>query len=273
MLKIRDLLVRSILTHSREISWGIESTTEDPLDYTFQIYRAEAEGGPFEPITTTFSDKYYFVDNVLPEDHRWRKLFYAIEVVRKSDSKEVWSDIASIGTPRNKYAIEISRVERVVFKEAAGVRVYVFPIKTFGMWCDCFDEVTKQRTKSRCLNCYNTNFVGGYLDAIETFVQVRQFDHKDDTEQPAVAQRNAVNIVVTNYPVVKPGDIIFQPDENLRWKISSVEPTRLGGALVHQNVTASLIDRDQVEYEIEITDFNVFRPNSPDMLMHPRTTL
>jgi hypothetical protein len=72
---------------------------------------------------------------------------------------------------------------------------------------------------------------------------------------------------------VKPGDIIFQPDENLRWKISSVEPTRLGGALVHQNVTASLIDRDQVEYEIEITDFNVFRPNSPDMLMHPRTTL
>jgi hypothetical protein len=141
------------------------------------------------------------------------------------------------------------------------------------MWCDCFDEVTKQRTRERCPNCYNTNFVGGYHDAVETFAQVRQFEHKDGTEEPAVSQKAAVTIVVTNYPVVKPGDIIMQPDENLRWKISAVQPTRLGGALVHQNVTASLIDRDQIEYSIEIENFDVFRANYPDMLMHPRTTL
>ena len=273
MLKITDFLVRSIQTYTQELSWEIEPTTEDPLDYTFQIYRSESEAGPFETITGPFSDKYYFIDNVLPEDNRWRKFYYFIEVVRKYDSKESHSDVQSTGDPRNLYAKEISRIERLAFKEAAGIRAYIFPIKTFGQWCTCFDYVSKERNTDRCLNCYNTNFVGGYHNAVETFVQVRQFVEQNTTEQPIVQQRSAVTIIVTNYPRVKPGDIVWDPDKNLRWKVASVEPTRLGGSLVHQNVTASLVDRDQVEYEIELEGFDVFRSNSPEMLTNPRTTL
>jgi hypothetical protein len=273
MIKVRHLLVRSIQPYSFELSWEIEPTTEDPLDYTFQIYRSESQGGPFASITSTFEDKYYFIDNVLPEDRKWRNFYYAIEVVRKSDSKEEWSDIRSVGDPRNPYAQEISRIQRSAFAVAAGTRVYVFPIKTFGQWCSCFDPVTKQRTKSNCLLCYNTNFVGGFHNAVETYAQIRQFTHQESTQQPIVQQRTGVSIILTNYPIVKPGDIVMQPDENQRWKIASVEPTRLGGSLVHQNTVAELIDKDQVEYKIEIENFDVFRPNYPDMLMHPRTTL
>lgn len=273
MLTLRNFLVRSIHTHSRELSWEIEATTEDPLDYTFQIYRSEAEEGPFEPITDTFSDKYYFIDNVLPEDHLWRRLYYFVEVVRKSDSVEGHTPVRHIGAPTNFYAKEISRIERLVFQAAAGTRIYVFPVKTFGQWCDCYDPVTSQRTKGGCLNCYNTTFVGGYHDAVETWAQIRQFTKKDNTEQPAVTQTAGVSMVLSNYPIVKPGDLIYQPDENLRWKIATIDPTRLAGSLVHQNVVASLVDRDEPEYKIELENFDVFRTNSPEMLTHPRTTL
>jgi len=189
------------------------------------------------------------------------------------DGYEAHSEVQSVGEPRNLYAKEISRIERLAFKEAAGIRVYVFPRKTFGQWCSCFDEVSKQRDTDRCMLCYNTNFVGGFHDAVETFVQVRQFAEKTTTEEPIPRQENAVSIVVTNYPRVKPGDIIWDPDRNLRWKIATVEPTRLGGSLVHQNVMATLVDRDQIEYEVELEGFDVFRPNSPEMLTNPRTAL
>jgi len=273
MIKVVNFLVRSIQPYNIELSWEIEPTTDDILDYTFQVYRSEAEGGPFEAITPIFKDKYYFIDNVLPADRKWRKYFYAVEVKRPRDSKEYWTQIKHIGEPRNPYAQEISRVERAVFGAVAGVRVYVLPIKTFGMWCSCFDVVSKQRNKANCLNCYNTNFVGGFHNAVETFAQIRQFTHQDSTEEPIVRQKAGVSIVLTNYPIVKPGDLLIQPDENQRWKIASVEPTRLGGSLVHQNTVAALVDRDQVEYSIKIENFDIFRPNHPDALMHPRTAL
>ena len=273
MLKIVNFLVRSIDTANRELSWEIEPTTEDPLDYTFQIYRSESEGGEYETITPTFSDKYYFIDNVLPADKLWRKFFYFIEIKKKGTTKEDWSEIASIGTPRNLYAKEISRIERSVFAEAAGIRIYVFPMKTFGQWCSCFDPVTQDRSRDYCLECYNTNFVGGYHKAVETYAQIRQFTHSETTDQPAVREKAAVQIVLTSYPLVKPGDVVYDSDENRRWKIASVEPTRLGGSLVHQNVTASLIDRDEPEYKLEIEEFDVFRANYPELLMHHRTTL
>lgn len=273
MLKVVNLLVRSIDTSNRELSWEIEPTTEDPLDFTFQIYRSESEAGPFEPITDLFSDKYYFIDNVLPADKLWRTFFYFIEVKKKGTSKEDWSEIAHVGTPRNRYAKEISRVERSAFAEAAGTRVYVLPMKTFGQWCSCFDRVSQQRSTDHCLECYNTNFVGGYHDAVETYAQIRQFTKTETTDQPAVTEKAAVNIVLTNYPIVKPGDILFEPDSNRRWKLAFIDTTRLGGSLVHQNVSASLIDRDEVAYSVKIEDFDVFRPNYPDMLMHPRTSL
>lgn len=273
MLKIVNFLVRSIDPAKRELRWEIEPTTEDPLDYTFQIYRSESEAGQYDAITPVFSDKYYFIDNVLPADKLWRTLFYFIEIKSKITAREEWSEIVSIGSPRNRYAKEISRIERLVFGMAAGVRVYVFPMKTFGQWCSCFDPITQQRSTDRCLECYNTNFVGGYHDAVETFAQIRQFTKQETTDQPAVQEKAATSIVLTNYPVVKPGDIIFNPDENKRWKIASVEPTMLGGSLVHQNTVVSLIDRDQVEYEIDIENFDVFKANYPDMLMHMRTSL
>ena len=273
MLKIVNLRVRSILTYSRELSWEIAPTTEDPLDYTFQIYRSEAEACPYETITPEFRDKYYFIDNVLPEDNLWRKLYYFISIKRTRDDKEDRSEIAWLGTPTNKYAQEISRIERLAFKMAAGTKVYVLPVRTFGQWCDCFDSVSKERFKERCLNCYNTSFVGGYMDAVETYMQIRQFEKKDLTQDPMVQQKGAVQIIASNYPILKPGDLIFQPNENYRWKVATIEPTRLGGSLVHQNVVASLVDRDLVEYAINIDDFDVFRPNYPDMLMHPRATL
>jgi len=273
MIKVLNPLVRSLSPTANELSWEIESTTEDPLDYTFRLYRSEGPQGPWDPITDTFTDKYYYIDTVIPKYRHARHLFYKIKITHRPSASESWSSAFHTDSPSNKYADKISRLERLAFRKFAGQRVLVLPIRTFGFRCSCWDPVTGKRQGSECLLCYNTGFVGGYMNAIETYVKIDAEPYKIVPAQGQETEPRANNIIATNYPVIKPYDLIIQPDLNYRWKVSVVSPTRLGGSLVHQNLTVAGCAPGDMAFSIEIDETTVLQNNRPQTLSNMRTTV
>lgn len=273
MIKVVNPLVRSLSIQANELSWQIENTTEDPWEYTFQIFRSEGQGGPWDQLTDTFTDRYYFIDTRIPKYRHSRQLFYKIKIVRRSDSNEAWSDVFSWEGPSNKYADAITRQERLLFRKFMGQRVLILPIKTFGFRCGCWDNVSGKRIGGDCIQCYNIGFVGGYMDAIEAYVQINAEPYKIVHAQGAETEPRANNIIATNYPLIKPYDLIIQPDLNYRWRVAVVSPTRLGGALVHQNLTVSGLAQDDMEFKIEIDESTVLQASRPETLSNLRTTI
>jgi len=82
----------------------------------------------------------------------------------------------------------------------------------------------------------------------------------------------ANNIVVVNYPLIKPYDLIVQPDMNMRWRVASVAPTRLGAAVVNQNLAVSGLAYGDIEFAISI-DETILQSSRPEALSTLRTTL
>lgn len=273
MIKVVNPLVRSLSSTANELSWEIESTTEDPLDYTFRLYRSEGPEGPWDPITDTFTDKYYYIDTVIPKYRHARHLFYKIKVAHRPSTTESWSAAFHVDGPTNKYAERISGIERLAFRKFAGQRILVLPIRTFGFRCSCWDPVTGKRQGSSCPLCYNTGFVGGYMNAIETYAKINADPEKISKAQGQETEPRANNIVASNYPVIKPYDLIIQPDLNYRWRVATVAPTRLGGALVHQNLTVAGYPSSHMVFSIEIDEGTVLQHNRPQMLSTIRTTI
>lgn len=273
MLKIKNALVRSLSSLYNELSWEIENTTKDPWDYTFTIYRSESQGGPWDQITGAFTDRYYYIDDSIPKYRKSRQLFYKIKITRRSDSEESWSEVFTVDGPSNKYVDAMSRVERLVFRKFSGQRVLILPIRTFGFRCGCWDSISGKRIGGDCNLCFNTGFVGGYMSGIETYAQINADPVQISSAHGQETEPKANNIVLTNYPVVKPYDLIIQPDINIRWRIATVAPTRLGGALVHQNLTVAGIDTSDPEYQISLDEDTVLRLNRPNSLSRMRTTV
>lgn len=250
-LRIKDLKVTSLDLDFHEVSWALEDTSEDVLDYSFQVLRSESYSGPFDPLTPPFDDRYIFRDNVIQVAHRWRTYFYLIRILHKASGDfEDFGPSAKEPQP-DLQAIEIRRHVQHLFREHAGRRCWLMPLRTFGQRCECWDPYLKKRTRSGCLTCYSTGFVRGYLSPIEIWGQI---DPSPKSEQNTnVGPQQQVNTTARfgASPPIKPGDLIIEA-ENKRWRVVTVSQTEKARARIHQEPTIHQIPEKDVEYAIPL---------------------
>ena len=191
--------------------------------------------------------------------HRWRQLYYKIKSVEKADTDNViMSEAFTFHADPPLDALEMQRLERIVWEEYAGRRCLIFPARTFGQRCgNCFDGPekgkghTSQRRRSHCITCYDTGFVRGYLDPIEIFIQV---DPSPKSVQPLdFAERQQVDTSarLPNFPLVKPKDIIIEA-ENRRWRVVRVSQTERLRSVVHQELTLHEITKGDIEFQLPV---------------------
>lgn len=252
MLKVKSFKVRSLDLDFHELSWEIENTTKDPLDYTFQLLRSESPEGPFEPLSNEFEDRYLFIDNFLQSKHRWRALYYKLLVRQKSDDTTKSFGPYTKEPEPDLIAIELRKHLQLLMREFAGRRCWLLPTRTFGPRCpNCWNEELQKRTRSGCLTCYDTGFLRGYLHPIETWIQI---DPSPKADQPSnVGKLQQVNTTarMANYPIVKPRDIIIE-GENRRWRIISQSQTEQGRAPVTQELQLHEIPQGDIEFRIPL---------------------
>lgn len=253
MLSVTNLKVRSLDLDYLDLQWEIEDTEESPYDYLFQIQRAEGPMGPWDNVSTEFSDVYLFRDSIVNQGYRYRDYWYRIKITRKSDSEVSYSSSATKGAEADLIALEVRRCEAVLFEEFVGRLCYLFPIRTFGQRCKCFDTVSGQRFKSQCPDCFDTTYIRGYHYPIKIWVQFDPNSKHVEINMPyaETAQGNTV-ARMSNFPPCKPRDMIIEAGENKRWRVERVSTTQRLRAALHQELTIHSIPKSDIEFKIPV---------------------
>lgn len=251
MLQVTKLYARSFDLDHMDVFWEIENFNGNIRQYEFQVFRSESSFGPWEAISPPFEDQYYFRDPTPPAMHKFRTLYYQLRIRDKVTNETVEVGPTSQAGEPDLIALEINRQEDVLLREFVGRRTWVFPVRTFGAYCVCFDRVSGRRMNSNCLNCYGTGFLGGYLTPIECFVQ---FDPSGDQATPTSMrerQDGKTTARLISFPQLKPKDILIEA-ENVRWKVESVTPTMRLRSVVHQELVLKEVDKGDVEYKLPV---------------------
>jgi hypothetical protein len=250
-LGLRKLRVRSLDIDFNKLSWELEDTSEDVLDFTFQVQRSESPSGPFDNLSGVFKDKYVFVDNTLVTGHRWRKYFYQVLVVHVPSGDVQGFGPVSRDPDPDLIALELRRHMQLLFREFAGRRCWVLPARTFGQRCSCYNTTLKARRQSGCITCFDTGFVRGYLHPIESWVQMDPSPKTEQNTNVGGQQQSNTTARLAWYPPLKPRDLIVEP-ENRRWRVVQVNQTEQGRSSVHQEVGLHEVPPKDIEFTVPL---------------------
>lgn len=270
-LQIDKFRVRSLDVDRLEVTWEVNDSQEDALDYTFQIVRSESPEGPYEPLTPPFEDRYIFVDARVPQGDKFRQLYYKLIVVHKASQRQYEIGPSSQEADPDLVAQFIRRSEMTLLTQVIGRRVWLFKIRTFGARCSCFDRVTNKRTRSNCLSCFDTGFLRGYHNPIEIWVQIDPPGGTQQNQPQQIAHHVNSTARTSFYPNIAPRDVVVEA-ENKRWRVVNVSTSERLRAPIKQEFSLYQIQPTDIEYRLPINLTEALRdiqPSPPRMFSNP----
>lgn len=252
MIKVVNLKVTSLSLDYLDVSWEIEPTMEDVWDYRFTVERSQSPQGPFDQATQEFTDKYYFRDIGVPRWDLYAELWYRIKTRRVSDDETTYTEPVRRGPKPDLIALEVRRLEHILFNEHIGRQCFLFPVRTFGQRCpSCYDPVSGQQLKSHCKTCYDTSYVRGFLDPVQLRVQIDPTPKSVEImEVMKTQQENATARCVAEFPI-KPRDILVEL-ENRRWRVVRVSMTQRLRYPLHYELILHHVPRKDIEWSLPI---------------------
>lgn len=251
-IHIAKFRVRSLDVAQMEVTWETDSFQADVLDYTFQVLRSESAEGPFDPLTPEFEDRYIFVDRRIPNSLRYRQFWYKLRLKHKLSGDTVDVGPETQAAEPDLVAQTIRRLEQTAFTQVIGRLCWLFPRRTFGTRCtNCWDPTLSARKRANCLECYDTGFLRGFLNPIEVWVQIDPVAKALQLQQFQKDQQQLTTARMTFYPVVKPGDVLTEAENN-RWRVVGVTTTERLRATIKQELSLRAIMPTDIEYRLPI---------------------
>lgn len=260
MIRISSIRVRSFDLDHLDVMWEIDSLPHgdgdrhEIYDYAFYVLRAgDSPMGPYEVLGGPFIDQYSFRDVQVSLLHKWRQYFYKVKVVHlPTGEEEEFGPEASDEPEPDIVCAEIIRNEDMLLREFIGRKCWLFPVRTFGPRCSCFDATLGRTTRSNHGPCFGTGFLSGFMSPVEIFAQV---DPNSKGFQamavPGEMHQGDTTGRMSAFPPAKPRDILVE-SENTRWRVMKVVPTERLRATVHQELTLHEIPRGDIEYALPV---------------------
>lgn len=255
MLKVTKFVTRTFDLDHVDLFWEIADfgSAQDVITaYEFTVLRSEGPEGPWDPLSPAFKDTYHFRDfspNLL---HKWRKLYYRLRIVHIESGDEAFTGNVALNAEPDIIALEIQRQEDTLLRQFTGRKCWLFPVRTFGPKCGCYDSTMGRRTVSNCPTCFDTGYLGGFMTPIECFVQVDP-DRNNEANTPTQGTQQPKNTTgrLIAFPPMKPKDMLIEA-ENRRWRLSTVTATERLRAAVRQELGLHEIQRGDVEYKVPV---------------------
>lgn len=279
MINVKSISIRSFDLDHLDIFWEIdalaspsqESKPHEIWDYDFYVLRSEAPMGPWDVISEPLRDTYSFRDMRISLLSRYRRYYYQVRVVhRPSEEKKDFGPSAHDAPPPDLIAAEVIRQEDVYFREFVGRRCILYPVRTFGPACICYDFSIGRKTRANHQPCYGTGWLGGYLQPFEAFVQI---DPSPKGPQPSsVGDLGRVDTTarMISFPPVKSKDILIE-SENRRWRVVTVSGTERLRSVVRQELQLHEITKGDVEYALPVkADPRTFQPSAERNFTNPQ---
>lgn len=138
-----------------------------------------------------------------------------------------------------------------LLKDTVGVPCAIYQRKRGGIACTkCFDHIQKKRLSSSCRSCYGTNWVGGFFNPIDTYVDLSPNPRNANVELWGEVNQNETQALMSNFPTVSPGDLIRELRDNRMWRVTLVAPTEKRRCQMLQMVRLSEVKSGDIEYSI-----------------------
>lgn len=235
---------------------------DDPDDYQIKISVSESPESEFvyltmpDPAPDPGPDIDLVVDCALASSYEWtqeqpdfnRHFYFKVELYHKEvpaviadpDADPVVVGHAAIPpvfvTSQtthcfDKYdgiSLSIHRAERLLYRNYAGYPAKLWRKKMTEEYCpECWNPYTQTVQKSNCSTCSGTGRVKSYYNAISVQCAFEYGNKTQQTSQVSVLEVQKMQARITNYPMVRPGDLILNADTAQRFIIEQVQLTQL----------------------------------------------
>jgi hypothetical protein len=154
-------------------------------------------------------------------------------------------------------AVEAIRRFDLVAQEFIGRRVVVLAQRTEGQRCsECWDHLKRRRKHSNCATCYGTGISGGYFRPRECYAVKPPAAEMVQLSPLFELQTHDEVMWFSSRPRIKPRDLVIDADGR-RWRAMGVRRSEKLWALTRQTVQLRELSKDQVEYSIAISGWDV----------------
>lgn len=219
--------------------WSSENT--DSVNMT-QI------GGPINGL-----DFYEFVDYTPLLRNLWKIYYYRVRVRRISTQDEMGSAPITWKGDLDLEGLYVVDEHNFLLEDTTGVPCLVYPRKRGGIACtECFDPIQKKRLSSSCQTCYGTNWVGGFFNPIDVFIDLNPTTDQTSIQQWGETQETETDLLLTNYPMLSSGDLIRELRPNRLWRVVRTKDTEKRRSPMLQLVRVIEVKPGDVEYKIPV---------------------
>jgi len=220
------------------IEWDMAPGTGESVDdWKFQIHWSFDPAEGFLPVTDENEDPIEIDGAVGPlvYDHQhWQYNFnkdryYKVLAIFKADENiNFFSEKVYIGMYSDGHHETMRHAEETLYTMYHGEPCLIIKRKSFGARCPtCWSPERQQRVRSHCDTCQGTGYVVGYYQPISIQVSFDSDPKKSDSQKEWENVYDTKRARLSNYPLVRPKDLIVNQDDNKRYVISHVETTKL----------------------------------------------
>lgn len=280
MIVARNIRVFTLSRDSLTISWEVESSAEDLSNCTVNVLRAQFDAGPYEVVSPNISAAATntFQDTGVNLFSKYRQYHYRVRLTYTDGGTTTVTEFGN--APPEKVlagespgsailealpdleALEAIRRFDLTAKEYIGRKVLVMSRKTMGARCSvCWDQLKRRRTRSDCRNCYSTGIVGGYYSPQQTFAVKPPTSVASQLSGIFELEVHDCIMWISSMPRVKPRDLVIDA-ENRRWRVVAIQRSEKLWALTRQTIQMRELSKDQAEYHIPVSSWDVNRLSS-----------
>lgn len=241
------------------VSWSIKPNVQNMSAVKFFVYRGESplDLAPLDRLGISGQDSLFeFVDHTANLLDLQKTYVYQVRAIEYDTSGNIRQEFHSwtfeVSGVEDKVSLYIISEHTFLYRHtAAGIPVFIFKKRMDGITCpECWDEVLLRSTKSNCLSCAGTGKLQGYYTPIEGWMSISYAPVDSSVQQTGTTQTAQARFDFTNYPIVRPGDIIVEAKTNNFWRIMPpVQFPHRNGVLFLQNGFAKVINKSDVEYK------------------------
>ena len=236
MAEFNDLEVIKTIENYFYLEWMFTPDSGQlEADYKFFILWSQDPESGYQEVLDSMGDPIEVPPNQNFFTHEFRQYnfniqrYYKVKAVAQFGANdETISDYTYVGIFRDGPTNVIWRNELIRVKTYCGEPAHIIKRHTFGARCpECYDEYRGTRKYGHCPVCNGTTFLYGWYQPIPI-----QIDTDADPSK-SVSNKNFEDIYddrvfrMTNYPLVRPGDLIVLDDNNKRLEVIGVQRTKL----------------------------------------------
>ena len=266
-VRFGQIVVAQQTADSQVVGWQLLGIGAPLVGATVRVYRSYVETGGYDLIATVPANSLVYRDETVNLTDRWRIPFYKLEIVDGIGNTRLSGPVRVSGEQLAP-GIDLVRATITLLRLGGNpILVYQRKFDSGDRCANCWDPKLRQVTLSNCEVCFNTGFSGGYHSPVLTLAVIVP-ELKIDVPGDVMRQQATTEATMSNYPLMRPRDLIYEVNTGKRFRVVVVRPAEKHRMLINQSVQIELLNPSDIEHRLPVPDLSTLTP----VITRPRAT-